>query len=248
MEKEKRKIRKLLTSEPQNWKELESVADVFLKLQGFSTEKSIFLKGMRAQHQIDVSGILNQGAVKFTVIAECKFWNRKVGKAQIAQLVSVMEDIGASKGIIISKEGFEKGAQLFARKRSVQLLTTNHMMNEIRLAICRKHISNLLRRMLECETRNASKYGPEFWETTGLTKKQIEVFGEEGNRLRDYIYSRPRTWPVEYVHIRLFGEGPSSENVLSYFEYLKCVSKDILYLETSFERLFGWNHDTSYVV
>jgi len=46
----------------------------------------------------------------FTVIVECKFWNRPVSQDRVFGLKAIVEDVGAAQGILVSNAGIQPGA------------------------------------------------------------------------------------------------------------------------------------------
>lgn len=107
----------------ENWKDLElKVLDLLTDL-GFKAERGVQIKGVRAKHHVDVAASFEFGGLRYLVIVECKYWNQRVRKAEVATLSSVVSDIGAEKGIIISTRGFQKGATELAKCSSIELLT-----------------------------------------------------------------------------------------------------------------------------
>lgn len=72
--------------------------------------------------QIDVSIRGKVGTHEILVIVQCKnFKGSRVNVNHIGELHSVMQDVGASKGILVSNAGFTKGAKGLARKKGVDL-------------------------------------------------------------------------------------------------------------------------------
>lgn len=72
--------------------------------------------------QIDVSIRGKVGTHEILVIVQCKnFKGSRVNVNHIGELHSVMRDVGASKGILVSNAGFTKGAKGLARKQGIDL-------------------------------------------------------------------------------------------------------------------------------
>ena len=106
-----------------DWKDLETkVLELFLNL-GFNTKRNVKIRGLRSTHDVDVFAVSEFGGLRFQVVVECKYWKTKVKKIQVTSLYSIVSDIGAEKGVIISKVGFQKGAKEFANKCNIELYT-----------------------------------------------------------------------------------------------------------------------------
>ena len=46
----------------------------------------------------------------FTVIVECKFWKRPIPQEKVFALKTIVEDVGAAMGILVSEVGLQRGA------------------------------------------------------------------------------------------------------------------------------------------
>lgn len=73
-------------------------------------------------HQIDVFWEFEIGGISYKTIVEVKDWKSPVKQEQIHSFYSVINDIeGCSKGIFVSKNGFQSGAITFAKTNGINL-------------------------------------------------------------------------------------------------------------------------------
>jgi hypothetical protein len=79
------------------------------------------IPGSKGTYEIDVSAEVNLGELKLLFIVECKHWANRVPQDVVLSLKSKLEDLGAHKGIIVSKGGFQKGAIRIARGNGIAL-------------------------------------------------------------------------------------------------------------------------------
>lgn len=80
------------------------------------------LKGEnKEKYAIDLHYELNIDGKKILTLIECKYWNYKVQRRNVNDFRSVIGDIGANKGIIVTKMGFDTGALSIAEKSQVGL-------------------------------------------------------------------------------------------------------------------------------
>jgi len=77
--------------------------------------------GSRGEYEIDASAEVLLGDVRLLFIVECKYWSSKVVQDVVLELVGKVQDLGANKGIIVSKEGFQLGAIRLARAHGIAL-------------------------------------------------------------------------------------------------------------------------------
>lgn len=60
---------------------------------------------------------------QYTAVFECKNWATKIPQSVVHSLRSVVDDIGANAGYIISKQGFQSGAYEVASNTNIKLLS-----------------------------------------------------------------------------------------------------------------------------
>jgi|GEM_PF-1780411 len=105
---------------PLNWEDLQKkVAQIFLDA-GFSNieiEKEI--EGARGKTEVDVYVTDDNG---FLYICECKNWNKPVPKSVVQTFRTIINDVGANKGYLISKKGFQAGAYPIVENTNVSLV------------------------------------------------------------------------------------------------------------------------------
>jgi hypothetical protein len=82
------------------------------------------VKGARAAHDVDVYATFMRSGILCTWVIECKLWKSRITKEKVLALKSVIEDLGADRGIIVSEEGFQPGAQDAARGTNITLVTS----------------------------------------------------------------------------------------------------------------------------
>jgi hypothetical protein len=91
-------------------------------------------------YEIDLSYTFRVAEVDYLTIIECKHWNHRVGRNVINYFKSVLEDIGAHKGIVVTTVGFQAGALGFAKKCRIALFkvtdngtlqVVNHLLGDV---------------------------------------------------------------------------------------------------------------------
>ncbi|MDH6254216.1 hypothetical protein M2347_003943 [Chryseobacterium sp. H1D6B] len=104
----------------------EEISEYFKKL-GFNTETNKTIKGVRTNHDIDVYVQTKFMGQNLTWIIEAKKWNYKINKLQVLGLRTIVDDVGADKGFIISIQGFQKGAVEAAETTNIELVTFDEL-------------------------------------------------------------------------------------------------------------------------
>lgn len=74
-----------------------------------------------APRQIDVVIESAQGLIRHLVLVECKYLNKAVKRETIDSFANTLKELNASKGVIFSKNGFQKGAIRQATSEGIEL-------------------------------------------------------------------------------------------------------------------------------
>jgi hypothetical protein len=109
------------------WKGYQEETAAYYRDLGLSAETDAPLEGARAHHKADVAVRGQQPGVEFLWIVECKYWNRSVDKSVVSTLMTIVQDVGADRGIILSKRGFQAGATAQARNTNITLTSLEEL-------------------------------------------------------------------------------------------------------------------------
>jgi len=105
-----------------DWRALEERVARYLAANGYRVQRNVKVVGrMGAPHEIDVLGERSDGVTTYSVLVECKWWQSRIEKDVVAKLGMILLDVGANKGIIVSKEGSRSGAVAAARDAGIEL-------------------------------------------------------------------------------------------------------------------------------
>lgn len=96
-----------------------------------SVERDITLIGNSgASRQIDVLLKHTKGLYEYMTLIECKFWSKKVERANIDILYSSMQDLNASKGVFFTTKGYQIGADIFAKSKGIEIFVIRDLTDE----------------------------------------------------------------------------------------------------------------------
>ncbi|MNF56474.1 Restriction endonuclease [compost metagenome] len=104
----------------------EQIAEHFRSL-GASATTNVKIEGVRTSHDIDVLVITKFLGINLKWVIEAKYWNSKVPKEKVLALRSIVGEVGADRGFLISDKGFQKGAIEAAESTNIQLTTFNEL-------------------------------------------------------------------------------------------------------------------------
>jgi restriction endonuclease Mrr len=83
-----------------------------------------------APRQIDVVVKHREGLYEHLIIIECKYWKGHVTRLHVYSLISAVEDLNASRGVIFPMSGFQQGAILAAKNAAIELFHIRELTNE----------------------------------------------------------------------------------------------------------------------
>lgn len=96
-----------------------------IESQGISTikvEHNLKIEGRSGQkHQIDVYWEYEIAGINHKVAIECKNYNNFVSVGKVRDFYGVLTDIGNINGIMVTKEGYQKGSKEFAKHYGINL-------------------------------------------------------------------------------------------------------------------------------
>lgn len=112
----------IMDKTPTTWKELQQFCSYILNDCGFEavTEKKITT--VRGVVEVDVYAE-KKGAYNNRILCECKYWSSGVPQTIVHAFRTVIEDSGSSQGILIAKDGYQKGAHEAAKHANISLFT-----------------------------------------------------------------------------------------------------------------------------
>ena len=108
---------------PKDWRELQSLVALLFTGMGCTAEVEKSVHAARGFAELDVVATDMVSGHKITYVCECKLWGKPVSQHVVHGFRSVVADIGADIGIIISAKGFQRGAVAAATLTNIRLLT-----------------------------------------------------------------------------------------------------------------------------
>lgn len=154
-----------MDNSPAWYKFQEEICNYFRTL-GVIANTNVRIQGVRTSHDIDILVKTKFLGQEIVWIIEAKKWKSKVNKLQVLGLRTIVEDIGADKGFIISEKGFQSGAEESAIRTNIQLMTYDKLKILTKELIQSEIIQTYRERLLLLETRywshskrNRQKYG-----------------------------------------------------------------------------------------
>lgn len=141
-----------MTNSPEWYEFQERIAEHFRSI-GATARTNVSIIGVRTKHDIDVHVKTKFLGEDITWLVEAKLWKSKIKKSQVLAFRSIVEDIGADRGFIISVAGFQSGAIEAARNTNVKLKTFDEMKVETKGMIEAEILKSYLKRLNLIEDR-----------------------------------------------------------------------------------------------
>ncbi|MFZ0888878.1 MAG: restriction endonuclease [Candidatus Binataceae bacterium] len=102
-----------------------SVYEAILKTEGVTNVEVLHNQEVAGRfggkHQIDVLWRFRQAAVEHAVLVECKNFSSNLEIAHVRNFHAVLVDIGNTRGIMVTRVGYQKGAAEFAKHYGIGL-------------------------------------------------------------------------------------------------------------------------------
>lgn len=157
-------------SEKPDWYHFqEKICNHFNSL-GARAETNITVQGTRTNHDIDILVRTKFLGQNILWIIEAKKWNHKVNKLHVLALRTIVNDIGADRGFIVSDKGFQSGAVEAAKDSNISLTTFDEIIEETKHYIQGEIIQSYHKRLALLETR--------YWSHSKVNRKKYGLRGE----------------------------------------------------------------------
>lgn len=105
------------------WYEFQELIAEHFRSLGASSSTNISLDGVRTRHDIDILVVTKFLGADIKWVIEAKCWNTNVPKEKVLALRTIVDEVGADRGFLISEKGFQSGAFDAAFKTNVELVT-----------------------------------------------------------------------------------------------------------------------------
>jgi hypothetical protein len=83
-----------------------------------------------APRQIDVLIKHKQGPYEYLTLVECKYWKKKVERANIDVLYAGMQDLNAAKGVFFTTKGYQSGAEQYAKSKGITIFVIRELTDD----------------------------------------------------------------------------------------------------------------------
>ena len=152
----------------EDWREYQDTAARLFEELGCIVETDAAVQGARARHDIDVWVRFARFGVQQAWVVECKLWQRPIPKEKVLALKSVVEDVGADRGILIAESGYQPGAQAATSLTNITLTTLNELREWTKRDLFGMGLLALLERAARLKQKAYALCDHERWSRDGL--------------------------------------------------------------------------------
>jgi restriction system protein len=110
-------------SSPDSWQALQTEVGRILSECGFAVEVERKFDSARGAVELDVYAAETIRGRRYAIVCECKYWKSRIPQAVIHGFRTVVQEVGANVGYIVSLEGFQSGAIAASELTNIELVT-----------------------------------------------------------------------------------------------------------------------------
>lgn len=135
------------------WKDYQKEATSFFQSLGFDSKMEEVVEGVRGKHKVDVWVTGKLHGIPFRWVVECKDWKTNVPKEKVMALLSIIQDVGADRGFLLSETGFQSGAIRAVRDTNITLTNLIDLKDVTNESLQEKNKVNLNWRLYQLKKR-----------------------------------------------------------------------------------------------
>lgn len=156
---------------PETWQALQEEVAQVLRECGFTAETEKVVTTVRGEVELDVFAEETVDGRTYSVACECKRWKDRVPQTVIHAFRTVVADMGANAGYIISLNGFQEGAHKATEKTNVKLVTWTEFQDAFEESWIANYFSPEILRRLDPLMTYAEPIMPRWYEGMSETDK-----------------------------------------------------------------------------
>jgi hypothetical protein len=178
------------------WEEYQHQAAGLLRELGFSAEVDAQLaEANGAIHAIDVAARRTVAGVDLLWIVECKYWSKPVDMGAVRDLRTLVLDLGADRGLLMSESRFQSGAILAAKQKNITLTNLDDLRANAADEILAARVAMAEKRLMDLSLRVNRDLRPS-------TLRTVHMLASLAARLPPHVVQQFAARPeaIEFVH------------------------------------------------
>lgn len=148
---------------PDDWKQLQIEVGRLLAECGFTVEIEKKVETVRGQVELDVYAQEEVKGRKYSIVCECKHWKSRIPQNVVHGFRTVVADMGANVGYIVSIAGFQEGAFKASELTNIELVTWEALQAKFELSWYDAYFSPQIAEKLDPLLSYAEPLAPAWW-------------------------------------------------------------------------------------
>jgi hypothetical protein len=186
------------------WKDYQEEVAAFFRQLGLNAETDVRLRGVRGHHDIDVVVQATFTGFALLWIVECKQWKTPVPQEKVLVLRTIVDDLGADRGILMAENGYQSGALEVATNTNILLTsiadlreTCGHAMAMVKLQSIPPRVDSARDRYWDLDKSDRIRFG---------LRREVMEYGFNGDSVLKAVDYTVRTaqlrgFPVFYDRV-----------------------------------------------
>lgn len=240
----------IFSENPKDWLDLQNKVAYILNSCGYTVETPKKIRTARGEVEIDVYA--NDSDI--SVVCECKYWESNIPQNIIFSFRSVVGDIGANKGIVIAKSGFQSGAYENIRNTNIELKTWEDFSEQC----VEKYLKTNIKKLLKMKSRlfRLASHKSEYWKYYDSLdedkQKEVDILSDDLMSIVCQISPmcfmlqneehEEIGWSREYIdEIICNAEKKFGKSFPAYYDYFRYVNNQLKTIVARIEFIYGIN-------
>lgn len=157
---------------PDTWQQLQGEVGRLLEECGFVVEIEKKVKTVRGEVELDVYAQEEVKGRKYSIVCECKHWKAKIPQNVVHGFRTVVADMGANVGYIVSLAGFQDGAFKASELTNVKLVTWEELQIDFELSWYESYFSPEIAERLDSLLSYTEPFLPAWWDKLNEAQQQ----------------------------------------------------------------------------
>lgn len=154
----------MITSKsPEDWKQLQVEVGRLLAECGFTVDIEKKVATVRGDVELDVYAQEEVKGRKYSIVCECKHWKARIPQNVVHGFRTVVADMGANVGYIVSTAGFQEGAFRASERTNIELVTWEELQAKFELSWYEAYFSPQIAEKLDPLLSYAEPFAPAWW-------------------------------------------------------------------------------------
>lgn len=194
--------RMITSATPQTWQALQAEVARILNECGFAVQLEKTVRTARGDVEIDVYAEETIRGRKYAIACECKHWKARIPQTVVHAFRTVVAEIGANVGYIISTAGFQSGSHKASELTNLQLVSWQEFQGLFEESWFESFFTQEIHRRLSPLMTYAEGFLPSWWDR--MTEEDRQTYLVLVDQYRNFGFAMQHLGP----YMRRLIQGP----------------------------------------